>query len=495
MPADERERVYRFEALDASGVFLGLGALQCCFLGAGLLVGVLAVTAGLMLPVAAAPLAVAASVSFGRIRGRRVWEWIPVVLGFTWMRATRRRRWLARVPLLPSVDGHRPAVPPPLVGLEVVQVPWRGALYLGAVADTTRHTLTAVVPMAGPEFVIQPRETQEYLLAGWADVLGQFAGERGVVTHVAWSDLTRPSGLHEHRRWLTGLPGGARHAEADTSYQELTSAATAGAAQHETVLSVTVARDRRGRGAGPAGPDDAAARALGSSVDSLLRALRGAGLSAGDPLDATGLARLVRERLCPWRDAVQPGAGLALRLGLSAWSAAVPMATETAWGHLRVDGAWHRTYWVASWPRLPVGPAWLEPFLSGGGVTRAMTVVYCPVSTYRSRKRIERDLVKLDSDAQTKQDRGRRVDARHRRATQALLDREEELVAGHAEMTYLGLVGVSASSQEELASQCEIVEQLARETGLELRSLDGRQDLAWAAALPLGLAPRSMVLT
>jgi hypothetical protein len=28
---------------------------------------------------------------------------------------------------------------------------------------------------------------------------------------------------------------------------------------------------------------------------------------------------------------------------------------------------------------------------------------------------------------------------------------------------------------------------------MELRCLDGRQDLAWAAALPLGLAPRSLL--
>src|SRR3546814_6942978 len=43
-----------------------------------------------------------------------------------------------------------------------------------------------------------------------------------------------------------------------------------------------------------------------------------------------------------------------------------------------------------------------------------MTVVLVPVSTHQSRRRIERDLVKLESDASTKEDKGRRVDARHR---------------------------------------------------------------------------------
>jgi hypothetical protein len=169
------------------------------------------------------------------------------------------------------------------------------------------------------------------------------------------------------------------------------------------------------------------------------------------------------------------------------------MALEVAWRHLRVDGAYHRTYQVACWPRLPVAPAWLEPFLAGGGLTRTMTVVFCPVSAYQSRRRIERDLVKLESDAATKEDRGRRVDARHRRATQSLLDREQELVAGFAEMGYAALVGVCAGTEDELDEHAEILCQLAREAGMELRCLDGRQDLAWAAALPLGLAPRSLL--
>jgi phenylalanine-4-hydroxylase len=123
-----------------------------------------------------------------------------------------------------------------------------------------------------------------------------------------------------------------------------------------------------------------------------------------------------------------------------------------------------------------------------------MTVVLVPVSGYQSRRRIRRDLVKLESDATTKQDRGRRVDARHHRATQALLDREQELVAGYVEMAYLGLVTITATSEEQLDEHSATLEQLAREAGIDLRCLDGRQDLAWAAALPLGLAPKTLLV-
>jgi len=173
-------------------------------------------------------------------------------------------------------------------------------------------------------------------------------------------------------------------------------------------------------------------------------------------------------------------------------STAGPLVVESDWRHVRVDGAFHRTWWIGTWPRLAVPPAWLEPFLSGGGITRSMTVHFRPVSTHQSRRRIERDLVKLDSDAVTKEEKGRRIDARHRRATQALLDREEELVAGYPEMGYSGLVTVSARTLEDLEEHSEIVEQLGRECGMDLRVLDARQDVGWAAALPLGLAPSTL---
>ena len=494
MPSEPAERVYRFEPVDTSGIFLGLGVLQCAFLGTGLLASVVLLTGGVALPIATVPVALGACLSFARVGGRPLWEWVPLFVSWGSMRLGRGERWFARLPLLPARDGGAPDLPAPLSGLSIVEVPWRGALCVGAVRDSERSTLTAIVPVQGPEFVVQPRSAQDALLSGWADVLNQFAAERTAVTHIGWSDFTRQSGLHEHRAWLGTVPLGTTPANARASYDELLTEAAAVAASHETVVSITVSRDRVPRRVSlGADPDAACARALCGAVEGLLRAISSAGLSARDPLDAASIARLLRVRIDPAAATARAaGTQLVERLGLVSSVAAGPTASQVGWRHLQVDGAWHRTYWIASWPRLPVGPAWLEPFLAGGGVTRTMTVIYCPVSTYRSRRRIERDLVKLDSDAQTKQDKGRRVDARHRRATQALLDREDELVAGYAEMTYLGLVSVAASSEAQLEEQCEVVEQLGREAGLDLRALDGRQDLAWAAALPLGLAPRSL---
>lgn len=483
-------RSYRLEPLDQSGVFLGLGAIQCALLGVGILGAVLAISAGAALPLAAAPLLIGAVVAFGRCGGRTLWEWMPLFVDWSWAGVRRGRRWQARLPLWPSDDSA--PLPPCLEGLEIIGVGWRATEDLGAVLDHQRSTLTAIVPVTGPEFVVQPAAEQERLLAGWGDLLGQFAVERGVVAHLSWSDLARPAGLQEHTAWLEQRSHSTHHAAAESSYRDLLRRGTDATTSHEVVVTLTVARDRLGRQGGNA--EDRLARALVSSVEALLRGLRAAGLTASDPLDPRAIQRLARLRIAPYVTDQGPLTGrLADRLQHVVASTAGPLAVETKWHEVRVDAAWHRTWWIGSWPRLAVAPSWLEPFLAAGGVTRAMTVVLVPVPAHQSRRRIERDLVKLDSDATTREEKGRRVDARHRRATQALLDREEELVAGYPEVAYAGLVMVSAPSIEALDEHGEIVEQLAREHGMDLRVLDARQDVAWAAALPFGLAPSTLL--
>lgn len=494
MSPERTERSYRLEPLDTSGIFLGLGLVQCFLIGGGIALAVTTLTAGAPLPLAAVPILVATLVSFSRIGGHATWEWVPLLAGWAWTRMRRGRRWNAPLPLWSSAEKPAP-MPPCLDGIDIVGIDWRAGASLGAIRDRHRHTLTAVVPVTGPQFVVEPRGEQERLLAGWGDLLGQYAVERGVVSHLSWSDLAQPSGMGDHIAWLTSDERGTPNGTAAASYRELLEVGTDSAINHEAVVTITVVRERLSRHrTARGGVNEQLRRALVTSVEALLRGLRSADLAAADPLDPKRLQRLVRSRIDPVGARPRPRKGrLVERLAMVRSSTAGPLALETDWRHLRVDGAFHRTWWVGTWPRLAVPPAWLEPFLSGGGVTRSMTVYFQPVSTHQSRRRIERDLVKLESDAVTKEEKGRRIDARHRRATQALLDREEELVAGYPEMGYAGLVTVSARTLDDLDEHSEIIEQLARESGMDLRLLDARQDLGWAAALPLGLAPSTLL--
>jgi hypothetical protein len=494
---DRAERSYRLEPLDASGVFLGLGAVQCALVGGGLALAVTAISAGAPLPVAAIPALAATALCFARAGGHPLWAWLHLSLHWVATRLRGARRWSPPLPLWTCATEPSAPLPPCLDGLEIVGVPWRTGSELGAFHDRRRRTLTAVVPVRGPQFVVEPRPEQERLLAGWGDVLAQFAVERGAVAAMSWSDLARPSGLGEHTAWVATQPGGDPDPGAADSYAELLDLATSTAIAHDTVVTITVARDRLGR---RRHGDDPLGRAAVTAVEALLRGLRSAGLTAGDPCTPAGLQRLLRERIDlarPARSADAPRCSgrLADRLALVSRATAGPLSMETAWRHVRIDGTYARTWWVGTWPRLAQPPAWLEPFLSGGGLNRTMTVHLQPEPAHQSRRRIERDLVRLESDATTKEDKGRRVDARHRRATQALLDREDELVAGYCEIAYCGLVTVTAPTLDELEEHGEIVEQLAREAGMDLRLLDARQDAAWAAALPVGLGPSTVLAT
>jgi hypothetical protein len=117
-----------------------------------------------------------------------------------------------------------------------------------------------------------------------------------------------------------------------------------------------------------------------------------------------------------------------------------------------------------------------------------MTVVHQPLDPERSQRRIESQMVKLTANRQRKIERDRRVTEADLRTEQAVHDLEAELAAGHTEVLYLGLVSVSAPTVDELDAVARRTEQAARAHGMGLRVLHGRQDLAWAATLPFGLA-------
>lgn len=95
MAAEGETRLYRFDPVDTSGVFLGLGLMQCGFLGGGLVLSVGAFTYGLPLLLAAMPVGAGAVASFVRIGGYAVWEWLPLLTGWLWMRVGRGSRWFS----------------------------------------------------------------------------------------------------------------------------------------------------------------------------------------------------------------------------------------------------------------------------------------------------------------------------------------------------------------------------------------------------------------
>jgi len=494
-----RERTYRFGPLDRPGWLLGMGGAQCLALGAGVLgLGVL-LTAGLPVPVALAPAVAGALISFTPWRGRPVHEQIPALASHGVQLALGRRRWTAPVPLLTGTAadaGRGVDLPPFLRGLELIDggplawSPTSGGF--GVVRDRQGDTLSATVAVHGGAFALLERGDQERALARWGDVLAAFCGERRPVSRVRITEHAAPSGVGDHERFVAENGADPETSAPRRIYDELLAAAGPLAVAHEVLVTLTVDQRRVHVRRGPTLV--AAIEALGEELRLLTSRLEGAGMNVGAPLSAPALARALRGRLDPTRAAgvLTDPRSLADLAGLDITRRYGPMATENTWTDVRVDGTFHRTYWVAEWPRLEVGPSWLEPLLLHPGGTRTFSVHYEPVAPTRSQRRIDRDTTRLAADEEQRSRAGFRIGARHRRAEAAVLERETELVAGYAELEFAGFLTVSAPDQDTLDRSCAEYEQAAGQAGLEVRALDARHDLGLVCSLPVarGVAQR-----
>ncbi len=480
-------RTYRFAPRDRAGWLLGLAGVQCLPVGAGLLASGMLLSAGAPGVLVPFPVALGLLGAFAGWDRQPLHELLPVALA--WVARSEERSFHAT--LAPTVAGRaaQPSLPAwfgplRLVDLEASAEAPQG---LGVVVDTQARTYTGVLRVAGREFALLDRVEQERLLHTWGDALGAFCAERGPVVRVVASEWSAPAGAEEHLSYLAEHQAGADDEPPVAAYRELLGQAGPLATGHEVLLSVTVAAQRL-RSAGGGGLDAAAAKILTDQLRLLAGRLEAAGLAAEAPLSASQIARALRLRCDPGARSrlAQRSATLSDAVGALSTHNAGPLSAQAAWGHVQVDKAFHASYWVAEWPRLEVGPNWMEPMLLHAGATRTFALVVEPVAPSASQRQIDRDATRLASDEEQRSRGGWRVGARHHRAQAAVAEREAELVAGYPEVGFTGLLTVTTPSPQALDHACGDYEQVAAQAGLELRRLDGRHHLALAATLPLG---------
>lgn len=489
--ADPAVRTYRFAPLDRGGWVLGLGGIQCAGLAFGVLVAGAMLRAGRPAPLVLGPLAAAAVFAFGAWEGRTAHEWAPVVARHFALRLLGRHRWFGPVQLVGVREERalgRAALPPFLAGIEVLDAgpaPWCPATTvsgIGVVRDRRDHTVSASVAVRGRRFSLVERSEQERVVERWGDALSAFCTERRGVSRVRVTERCWPAGVGDHLHFADSHAT-SKVSAARRSYDELLADAGPLAVRHEALLTVTV--DERGRrSSGGDGP----VALLVEELRLLTSRLESAGLEVDAPLSAARTADAFRVRLdASAAPAVAARArSLAALAGAAVPAAIGPTATASEWSYLRADGSCHRTYWVAEWPRLEVGPNWLEPVLLHAGGVRTFSLHFEPVPPSRSQRRIDRDATRLAADEEQRVRAGFRVGARHQRAKVAVQEREAELVAGFAELEYAGFLTVSAADPEALARSCAEHEQVAAQAGLDLCALDGRHDLGVVCALPVG---------
>lgn len=476
-------------------VVLGLRAAQLAVLGGALVTAVALVRLGAgargSFVVAIGVVALAAMAVVWPVAGRTVEQWTPVALRWVLQRLTGRQRHRSPLPLLGhDAQGALPQCPPPtLVGTRLLPVVLEGSggREVGVVHDARAGTYSAVLSVRGGSFQLADTPDRERRLAAWGGLLAGLARASSPVHRVQWVERTAPEDGDAMGRYLATARQVPRDHPSLASYLELVDRAGPSAPAHETflVLSISVARARRSvRQAG--GGHDGALHVLTRELVSLRRQLAAADLTVDGILTPRLLAGALRTAFDPHsRAPLARRATAAQTEGGTDPGNAWPLVAENRWSAYRTTDVWHATYWVAQWPRSPVGADFLAPLLLGTTAMRTVAVTMEPVSPYKAHREVEQAVLKGQADEEVRTRAGFSSTARRRRMQETAARREQELADGHADYRLAGYVTVTAPSRDELEASCGEVEQAAQQSALELRRLDGQQDVAFTWTLPL----------
>ena len=221
---------------------------------------------------------------------------------------------------------------------------------------------------------------------------------------------------------------------------------------------------------------DGAAR-LEQDLLALVDALTGADLAVEEWVSPAQVASVLRTSYDPASSPSPADAG----------SESPPsMGVEEHWRYLRTDSAVHATYWISEWPRSDVNPAFLQPLVLSPGVFRSVTLVAEPLPIAAALREIRRAKAEHTADAAQRSRIGQVEDEATRAEVEDLVRREQELVAGHGDLRFSGLVTVTAPTLDELDAACAATEAAAAQSLCEVRRLVGQQGLAHlAGAVPL----------
>ncbi|QCX27727.1 SCO6880 family protein [Nocardioides jishulii] len=465
----------KFSRLSRRGVLLGLSPLQLVMAGIG--AGSLALGLYVGAVVIAVPvIGVCVALVFVSVGGRKLVEWGPIGLVWLWRSAGGQLIYRRRI-VRPRPAGTL-ALPGDAARLRQWLDPETGAVM---VHDPHAATLTAVIGVAHPAFVLLDPAEQERRVVSWGRVLAT-ACRSGRIAAVQVMERTLPDSGKGLAQWWDN------HGTHDSSwtsrtYAELIDRAGPAGERHASTISISLdmkasARATRAAGGGMKG----SAAVLRQEMATLVAALRAADLSPGAWLSPGDLAVILRSAYDPVVAGALERHG-DLGRGLAT---AGPVAVTESWGSLRSDSAHHCVLWISEWPRSLVFPGFLAPLLLSSGIRRTFTLLYTPMRTDRAARDIRKKKTEYISDAAQRQKIGQIEDAQQSAEYHDVLRQEADLTAGHGVLRCTGLITVSASDPEELERGVAGIEQAAIQASCETRRLWGQQAQAFAlATLPL----------
>ncbi len=468
----------QFSRLTRHGIILGLSLPQVIALGSAILTLVTALYTGGGTALAfTSPIwggaALLAVIPAG---GRKVIEWAPILT--RWTLRVHAGQLLFRARIIKPRPAGTLALPGDAAALREWDDPETGA---AMIHDPHAQTLTAILGVSHPAFVLLDPGEQQRRVTGWGRVLAATC-RSGRIARIQVSERTLPdsgTGLAEWWR-AHGTDDGSWAA---TTYRELIDRAGPAGERHATTISLALdlkaaARQIRTRGRGIHG----AAAVLRQEMTMLTTALRAAEITATGWLTPSEVAVILR-------GAYDPASGPSLErhgtLGRDLATAGPVAITET-WDRLRSDSAFHAVLWISEWPRSQVYPGFLAPLVLSNGVLRTLALHYTPVRADQAARDLRKKKTELISDTAQRRKIGQIDDAAASAELDDVLQQEADLTAGHGVLRVSGFISVSAPTADELDAAVSAIEQAAIQASCETRRLIGQQAQAFTAvALPL----------
>lgn len=468
----------KFSRLARRGVLLGLSATQLVTLGiaAVTLVGAFYAGGGLLIAYSAPVWLLAIALTWVPVAGRPAVEWIPVVGWWIW-RSTGGQLLYRRRVVAPRPAGTL-ALPGDQARLREYTDPETGA---GMIHDPSAATLTAIVEVTHPAFVLLDPGEQNRRVSAWGRVLATVCRSGRIATLQVLERTLPDSGTGLAEWWHShGTDDGSWTA---TTYAELIERAGPAGERHTTTVSLALDMKAAGRQIRTAGGGiRGAAAILRQEIATLTTALRSADLSQSGWLPPGDIAVILRSAYDPAIAATLQRHG---DLGRDLATAGPVAVTET-WARLRTDSAYHAVLWVSEWPRSMVYPGFLAPVLLSAGIQRSFSLLCTPMRSDQAARDIRKKKVEYISDAAQRAKIGQIEDAAQTAEYSDVLQQEADLTAGHGVLRYTGLIAVSAPTVQELEGAVAAIAQAAIQASCETRTLVGQQARAFtAAALPL----------
>ena len=468
----------KFSRLTRRGILLGLSASQLTVLAVAVATIVTAVYAGggMMLAYTAPIWATCVALTWIPVAGRPLVEWLPV--GFWWLWKTSGGQLLYRRRIVQPRPEGTLALPGDMARLREYTDPASGACMIH---DPHGATLTAIVEVSHPAFILLDPGEQERRVTTWGRVLAT-ACRSGRIATVQVLERTLPDSGTGLAEWWA-QHGTHDDSWASTTYAELIERAGPAGERHATTISLALnmraaARQIRTAGGGIKG----AANVLRQEMGTLTTALRSADLNPSGWLAAGDVAVILRSAYDPAiAAALERHGSIGRQL-----ATAGPVAVTETWSGLRTDSAHHTVLWISEWPRSLVFPGCLAPLVLSSGIQRSLSLLYTPLRSDIAARDIRKKKVEYVSDATQRARIGQIEDAAQTAEYHDVLQQESELTAGHGVLRYTGLISISAPTEPELEAAVAAIEQAAIQASCETRRLVGQQAQAFtAAALPL----------